>query len=40
MERSESNGMPTSRDIHLALAKAYEGVGEEQLARIHRQQAQ
>ena len=27
------NGMPTSRDIHLALAKAYEGVGEEQLAR-------
>jgi tetratricopeptide (TPR) repeat protein len=34
------NGMPTSPEIHLALAKAYEATGEEQLARLHRQQAQ
>ena len=32
------NGMPTSQEIHLALAKAYEAVGEAQLARLHRQQ--
>lgn len=34
------NGMPTSPEIHQALAQAYEAMGEEQLARLHRQQAQ
>lgn len=34
------NGMPTSRGIHDSLAKAYEAIGEAQLARLHRQQAQ
>jgi tetratricopeptide (TPR) repeat protein len=34
------NGMPTSREIHEALATAYEGIGDKQLARIHRDQAQ
>jgi tetratricopeptide (TPR) repeat protein len=35
-----ANGLPLSRDVHLALANAYDGIGEKELARIHRQQAQ
>jgi tetratricopeptide (TPR) repeat protein len=34
------NGMPTSPEIHAALALAYEAIGEDQLARLHRQQSQ
>jgi tetratricopeptide (TPR) repeat protein len=33
------NGLPDVRDIHLSLAKAYDALGEEQLARVHRARA-
>jgi tetratricopeptide (TPR) repeat protein len=33
------NGMPDARDVHLALATAYENLNDANLARIHRQQA-
>jgi tetratricopeptide (TPR) repeat protein len=35
-----ANGMPESRDIHLALAKAYDALGEKQLAQVHREHAE
>jgi tetratricopeptide (TPR) repeat protein len=35
-----ANGMPDSRDIHLSLAKAYDALGEKQLAQIHREHAE
>jgi tetratricopeptide (TPR) repeat protein len=35
-----ANGMPESRDIHLSLAKAYDALGDKQLARVHREHAQ
>jgi tetratricopeptide (TPR) repeat protein len=34
-----ANGLPRSRDIHLSLAKAYDALGEQQLARVHREHA-
>jgi tetratricopeptide (TPR) repeat protein len=33
------NGLPDVRDIHLSLAKAYDALGEKQLARVHRARA-
>ncbi len=33
------NGMPDSREIHLSLAKAYDALGDEQLANVHREHA-
>jgi predicted Zn-dependent protease len=33
------NGMPDARDVHLALATAYENLKDAEMARIHRQQA-
>jgi tetratricopeptide (TPR) repeat protein len=35
-----ANGMPESRDIHLSLAKAYDALGEKQLAQVHREHAE
>ncbi len=35
-----ANGMPDSRDIHLSLAKAYDALGDKQLAQVHRQHAE
>jgi tetratricopeptide (TPR) repeat protein len=34
-----ANGMPSSKEIHLALAKAYDALGDRQLAQVHRQHA-
>jgi tetratricopeptide (TPR) repeat protein len=34
-----ANGLPQSRDIHLSLAKAYDALGDQQLARVHREHA-
>jgi tetratricopeptide (TPR) repeat protein len=34
-----ANGLPQSRDIHLSLAKAYDALGDRQLARVHREHA-
>jgi tetratricopeptide (TPR) repeat protein len=35
-----ANGMPESRDIHLSLAKAYDALGDKQLAQVHREHAE
>jgi tetratricopeptide (TPR) repeat protein len=35
-----ANGMPESRDIHLSLAKAYDALGDKEMARVHREQAE
>jgi tetratricopeptide (TPR) repeat protein len=35
-----ANGMPGSTDVHLSLAKAYDALGEQQLARVHREHAE
>jgi len=32
-----ANGVPDSRQIHLSLAKAYDALGHEHLARVHRE---
>jgi tetratricopeptide (TPR) repeat protein len=34
-----ANAMPDSTEIHLALAKAYEALGDKQLARVHQEHA-
>ena len=34
-----ANGMPSSKEIHLSLAKAYDALGDRQLAQVHRQHA-
>ncbi len=34
------NGMPEARAVHASLAKAYEALGQTELARMHREQAQ
>jgi tetratricopeptide (TPR) repeat protein len=34
-----ANAMPDSADIHGSLAKAYEALGDQQLARVHREHA-
>jgi tetratricopeptide (TPR) repeat protein len=34
-----ANGLPQSRDIHLSLAKAYDALGDRQLAQVHREHA-
>jgi tetratricopeptide (TPR) repeat protein len=34
-----ANGMPESRDIHRSLAKAYDALGDKQLAQVHREHA-
>jgi Flp pilus assembly protein TadD len=34
-----ANAMPDSTEIHLALAKAYDALGDEQLARVHEEHA-
>ena len=34
-----ANGMPDSADIHRALAKAYDALGDKQLARVHEEHA-
>jgi tetratricopeptide (TPR) repeat protein len=34
-----ANGMPESADIHLALAKAYDALGDQRLAGMHREHA-
>ncbi|HJQ81926.1 MAG TPA: tetratricopeptide repeat protein [Lacipirellulaceae bacterium] len=35
-----ANGMPESRDIHRSLAKAYDALGEKQLAQVHHEHAE
>jgi tetratricopeptide (TPR) repeat protein len=35
-----ANGMPESSDIHRSLAKAYDALGEKQLAQVHREHAE
>jgi tetratricopeptide (TPR) repeat protein len=34
-----ANGMPESKEIHLSLAKAYDALGNSQLAQVHRRHA-
>jgi tetratricopeptide (TPR) repeat protein len=34
-----ANGMPDSREVHLALAKVYDALGDKQLAEVHRERA-
>jgi tetratricopeptide (TPR) repeat protein len=34
-----ANGMPSSKEIHLSLAKAYDALGDSQLAKVHREHA-
>jgi tetratricopeptide (TPR) repeat protein len=34
-----ANAMPSSKEIHLALAKAYDALGDSQLAQVHRRHA-
>jgi uncharacterized protein HemY len=34
-----ANAMPSSKEIHLSLAKAYDALGDRQLAQVHRQHA-
>jgi tetratricopeptide (TPR) repeat protein len=34
-----ANAMPSSKEIHLSLAKAYDALGDSQLAQVHRQHA-
>jgi predicted Zn-dependent protease len=35
-----ANGLPGSAEVHRSLAKAYDALGDQQLARVHREHAE